>query len=42
MKLVIVSVYYFIFLFILHISTRVIESACDLIKIRIGVSNYGK
>lgn len=42
MELVIVSIYYFVFLFILHIGTKVIDTACDLIKIRIGVANYGK
>lgn len=42
MKLVIVSLYYFVCLFILHISTKVIDTACDLIKIRIGVVHYGR
>lgn len=42
MELVLMSVYFFVCLFILHITTKVIDTACDLIKIRIGVVNYGK
>lgn len=42
MQLVITSLYFFACLFVLHISAKVIESACDLIKIRIGVTTYGK
>ena len=42
MELVIVSLYFFVCLFILHIGTKVIDTACDLIKIRIGVPHYGK
>lgn len=42
MELVLMSSYYFACLFVLHISAKVIETACDLIKIRIGVVTYGK
>lgn len=42
MELMIASIYYFVCLFILHISVKVIDTACDLIKIRIGVVHYGK
>lgn len=42
MELVLMSLYFFVCLFVLHIATKVIETACDLVKIRIGVTVYGK
>jgi len=42
MELVLMSLYFFVCLFVLHIATKVIDTACDLIKIRIGVTTYGK
>lgn len=31
--------YFFAFLFLINIAVQIIDSACDLIKIKIGVGN---